>query len=292
MNFARVTQASINTTTMRGLQVNLSSLQKLQEQLSSGKRVARPSDDPTATATAMLLSSQKSADEQFARNSSFATNRLGVTDSTLQALSDQLHSVRDLMVASRSGALTAEGRAALGNQINQISSEVVDLYNTRYLDRSIFGGTVNGSYAIDPTSHAYLGDDNPVTARVSHDSVVRVDVKGTDAGADVVPGLLAQIAVDVTSSTGSSVADADALDAQLTKIIQALGDVGARQNRIDTTKTLVDAHRDGLVQRISEAVDIDLPATVMNLQMQQVAYQSALGASAKILQKSLVDFLG
>jgi flagellar hook-associated protein 3 FlgL len=73
--------------------------------------------------------------------------------------------------------------------------------------------------------------------------------------------------------------------------MQTLGDVGARAARVDSTKTNVDAHRLDLTARISENEDVDLPATIMNLQAQQVAYQSALGASAKILQTSLVDFL-
>jgi flagellar hook-associated protein 3 FlgL len=74
-------------------------------------------------------------------------------------------------------------------------------------------------------------------------------------------------------------------------VMQALGDVGARAARVDSTKDNVDSHRLDLVARISENEDVDLPETIMNLQSQQVAYQSALGASAKILQTSLVDFL-
>jgi len=292
MNLSRVTQTSIGATTLRGLQGNLSSLQKLQEQLSSGKRVQQPSDDPSATATAMLLSSQKAADDQYGRNIGAATNRLQVADSALQDLSSQLQSVRNLLVESRNGSLTPEGKAGLSAQISAIRDETVNLYNTRYLDRPVFGGTVAGPYAVDPTTQAYVGDDQPITTRVSHDSVVRVDVKGSDVGADSVPGLLSTVVTSVTSASGASSADLDAIDAELSKVSKALSDVGARQNRVDDAKNLVEDHASSLTARISENVDIDLPATIMHLQMQQVAYQSALGASAKILQKSLVDYLG
>ena len=74
-------------------------------------------------------------------------------------------------------------------------------------------------------------------------------------------------------------------------MLQALGDVGARTARIEATRTNVDTQRLDLTARISENEDVDLPATIMNLQSQQVAYQSALGASAKILQTSLLDYL-
>jgi flagellar hook-associated protein 3 FlgL len=86
-------------------------------------------------------------------------------------------------------------------------------------------------------------------------------------------------------------ADEDDLDAVSSKVLQALGDVGARQSRIDSAKANVDAERLDLTARISQNEEIDLPEAIMKLQSQQVAYQSALGASAKILQTSLLDYL-
>lgn len=290
MSVGRVTQRSLSDTTLRGLQSNITALQKLQNALSSGHRISQPSDDPSGTASAMLLSSQKAADDQYLRNIGFGQSRLNVTDSALQSLSTQLQFARNLLVQSRNASLNTDSLTALSQQVTQIRAEVVDLYNTRYLDRPVFGGTAMGSYAVDPATGGYLGDDAPVSTRVSSDSTVRVDVKGTDAGADTVPGVLDQLATNI-ATTGATDADLTALDDALSKVSQALGDVGARELRVNNAATLVTGHQAMLTDRISQNVDIDLPETIMKLQTQQVAYESALGAASRILQKSLVDFL-
>jgi flagellar hook-associated protein 3 FlgL len=287
----RITQQSISASTLRGLQANLSRMQTLQAQLSSGKRISVASDDPSGAASAMTFRSQHAADEQYLRNIGQVSARLGVTDNTLTQLSDRLRRVRDLLVQAGNASLGADSRSALAAQASALKSEIVDLYNTTYLDRPIFGGTVPGLQAIDPLTGTYVGNDQSVLARISRDATVRIDVKGSDVGADTTPALLDRIVADLGTTASIPSADFADIDATLSKVMQALGDVGARAARVDSTKDNVDAHRLDLVARISESEDVDLPETIMNLQSQQVAYQSALGASAKILQTSLVDFL-
>jgi flagellar hook-associated protein 3 FlgL len=286
----RVTQGIISASTLRGLQSNLGRLQDIQAQLSSGKRIAVPSDDPSGTASAMTYRSRQAADAQYLRNIDQATARLNVTDTTMTSISDRLRSVRQLLVQANNGAISAESRTALAAQATALKSEIIDLYNTTYLDRPIFAGTIPGSQAVDNTG-TYVGNDQPVTTRISGDSTIRVDVKGTDVAADTVPALLDRIATDLASGTAIPQADFDDLDAVSSTVLQALGDIGARAARVDATRQNVDSQRLDLTARISENEDVDLPATIMNLQSQQVAYQSALGASAKILQTSLLDYL-
>ncbi len=287
----RVTQGSINASTLRGLQMALGRVQDLQNQLSSGKRISVPSDDPSATASAMTYRSQQAADEQFLRNGDQVSARLGVTDDTLVSLSDRLRELRQLMITAQSGAISNEARTALSAQASGVRDEVVGLYNATYLDRPVFGGTVAGREAVDPATGAYVGNDAPIVSRISRDATIRVDVKGTDVGADTAPALLDRIVTDLASPTGVPAADFTDLDAEMSKVLRTLGDVGARSARVEATKTNVQSHSLDLKSRISENEDVDLPATIMNLQAQQVGYQSALGASAKILQTSLLDFL-
>jgi flagellar hook-associated protein 3 FlgL len=287
----RITYGMTAATSLRGLQGNLGRVQELQEQLSSGKRLFRPSDDPVGTAASMRLRSAMVADEQYQRNSDQAMGRMVATDSALISLSDRVRAVRDLMVASNNGALNADGRAALAGQISSLRTEVMSLYNTTHLDRPVFGGTIPGRQAIDPSSGAYLGNDVEIEVRISTDSTLRIDVAGTDAAADVLPAAIEAAALSVAGPTGATSTDFAAIDSAFSQIQRALGDVGARTQRLESTRTTVESHRLDLVSRISENEDVDLPETIMNLQSQQVGYQAALGATAKVLQTSLLDFL-
>ncbi|MFN8074006.1 MAG: flagellin [Kineosporiaceae bacterium] len=290
MAVTRVTQTSMSNAALRGLQGALGRTQRLQEQLSSGKRVARPGDDPSATGSAMALRSQRRADEQYLRNIDDASGRLALTDDTLVSLSSRIQKIRQLALTAGNEAISSDGMAAISAEMTAIKSDVVDLYNTRWLGRPVFGGTVAGSVAIDAAQN-YVGDERPVVSRISRDAVLRIDVPGTTAGADTLPDVIDQLADDVVNNRANLGTDLTALDGELTKVLRALGDVGARASRLDSTKAHVDMERLDFTARISENEDVDLPETIMNLESQKVAYQAALGSAAKVLQVSLLDYL-
>ena len=85
--------------------------------------------------------------------------------------------------------------------------------------------------------------------------------------------------------------DLSALDAGFVKMQQALATVGARYHQVETMRNRNESDAINLTGALGEVESIDLPKTVMDLQMQEVAYQSALAATARVIQPSLVDFL-
>jgi flagellar hook-associated protein 3 FlgL len=287
----RVTTRSMTVNTMRGLENSLTRAQRLQEELSSGRSVATPSDDPAATVSSMKLRSQRRADEQYLRNIDDARGRLSLADDSLTGLAAHIRRAQELLTQSRDAALSDDSRAAISAELTEIRKGVIDTYNVRWIDRPVFGGTAQGTVAIDPATGTYKGDDADVIARVSRDVTMRVDVKGTDAAADVLPDILAQAALDVTTDVNAVSGDQDALAGALSTVLRALGDVGARAAQLETSEQAVDSERLDFTSRISENEDVDLPLAIMNLQSAQVAYQASLGAAAKVMQTSLLDFL-
>jgi flagellar hook-associated protein 3 FlgL len=287
---ARITQLSMTNTALAGLQANLNRVQKLQAQASSGLRIQVPSDDPQGTATAMQMRSQQAADAQYTSNAGFAASRLNAADTALQSLSSQVTAVRNLVLGSQNGSLSDGARTALSNQITQIKATVAGLYNTQYLGQPVFGGTSSTGLALDDTN-AYVGDGNPVMVRISASSTVRVDVDGTSIGADTLPGVLDQLALNVTDPAGAPQSDLDLLDSVLGGISTALGGVGAAEARVTTTGNLVSAHSLDLTSSIARTEQADLAEVLTKFSSQQVAYQAALGVAAKINQTSLLDFI-
>lgn len=287
----RVTQRSQTAATMRGLEASLGRAQRLQEQLSSGRQVSKPSDDPSAAVSAMKLRSQRSANEQYLRNIQNVQGRLNVTDGALQDLSAQVRKVQELVISARNPAQSPSALSAIATELDQIRSGVIDTYNTRWLDRPVFGGTVPGTVAVDPDG-TYVGNDVGMEARVSRAVAIRVDVTGTSAGADELPALIAQAAENVLADDKTALgADLTQLDAVLSKVLTVLGDIGARAGQLEKTEAAVDSERLDFTARISENEEIDLPKTIMELNAAKVAYEASLGAAAKIMQTSLLDFL-
>jgi flagellar hook-associated protein 3 FlgL len=286
----RVTQLSMSNASLAGLQASLATVQNLQAQASSGKRIQVPSDDPQGTSISMQLRSQQAADTQYGRNSDFANARLGVVDTALQAMSAQLIAARSLVVSSQDGQRSSSSRAALSSQITQIKDQMTALYNSQYLGRPVFGGTSRSGATLD-SSNTYVGDGNPVMVQLSATTTVRVDVDGASIGADKVPALMDQLATNAAAAGGSPQSDLNDLDAVLAQVSTAIGNVGAAETRVTTTSGLVSASSADLTTTISHNEEADLAEVLTKFASQQIAYQTALGVAAKINQTSLLDFL-
>lgn len=286
----RVTNKMLSDSALRGLQANLARNAKLQEQMSSGRLISRPSDNPAAATSSMQLRTQQRLDTQYLSNIGNAAGRLNTADNALQDISRLLQRAKDLAVNAQDPSLPSASRDAISAELLVIQKGVTDAYNTQWLGRPIFGGTVQGSVALD-ASGAYVGNDQPVTARIAREVSVRIDVGGIAAGADVVPTLLTDMAANIAAGAIDAEVYQDQLDTIHQQILTTLGDVGARAAQVATTKNRVDNEQLDLKTRISTNEDVDLPKAILELQSSAVAYQASLGAAGKILQTSLLDYL-
>jgi flagellar hook-associated protein 3 FlgL len=291
----RVTERSLSQNAMRGLQANQGRLSRTEQQLTSGKLISRPSDSPTGTMTAMLLRSDMRTQEQYGRNAQDGVNWLNTIDSTLSSASDQTQRVRDLMLqgmsAGAGGSDTA--RSAIATEIGQVRDSLIGLANTRYADRPVFGGTTAGSSAYD-VNGTYIGDSGAVNRTVAEGAKLRVDAGGQEVfgtGDTQLFAVLADVAEHLKNDPSQLSADLRRLDVALHTLQTAHASVGARSNRIETMQRTANDRQIDLQTQLSEVEDIDLPKAITDMTLQQTAYQAALGATAKVIQPSLMDFL-
>jgi flagellar hook-associated protein 3 FlgL len=295
----RVTQHTIATNSLANLQANLGRVSRLQEQMTSGKVINRPSDSPTGTISALDLRAQIKTSEQQSRNADDAVSWLTTQDTTLSSINDVLQRVRVLTLqGSNTGATGQTAREALATEVSSLRESVVGLANTTYLGRPIFGGTTGDAHAfvVDPVTSAvtYNGDGGTVERRIGNDATVRVDSDGQKVfGPDgsSLFDVLDRIADHLATDPSALAADLGDLDDATIQVRTVLTDVGSRYNRAEAARQTADDRVLTLRATLSGVEDIDLPHTIMDLQMQQMAYQTALGATAKALQPSLLDFL-
>ncbi|MCE0534403.1 hypothetical protein LWF15_02680 [Kineosporia rhizophila] len=283
---ARVTQLGQMNQSLAQIQNSLNAASRLQEQAASGKRINKASDDPTGAAISMQLRDQQAANTQYARNADYANGQLATVDSTLQSIFSRLNQVRSNIVAT-AGSSSEQARSALSAQVVQLKGELQGLYNTQYQGRSIFGGTSPvGAVAEDGT---FTGDGNPVMVQLNSTSAVRVDVDGATIGAGEFSGLLDTVAQDILD--GSAAQNLTALDGLLNEVITATGQVGAIQNRVTSSTRAIESQNADLTVSLAQNEDIDYAEVLTRFSSQQVAYQAALGVTARLNQTSLLDFL-
>jgi flagellar hook-associated protein 3 FlgL len=291
----RITQSSIAASTLANLQSGLARNARLQEQLSSGKVINRASDSPSGTVSSLALRAQIGANEQYSRNARDGKAWLSTVDDTLQAVNSRLQRVRELALrGSSTGNMDLTSRQAIAQEVTSLKGELMGLANTTYAGRPVFGGTTSGPQAFDPATYSYVGDGGQVLRRLDARSTVEVAASGTAVfgdGATSVFALLDDLADSVVNDPASVAANLTALDGRSAGVLQTLTDVGVRYNRVDSAATTADDAVLSLKTTLSGVEDIDLPKTIMDLQLQQTTYQAALSATAKVLQPSLMDFL-
>jgi flagellar hook-associated protein 3 FlgL len=292
--YTRVTQRSITTTSLAGLQANLERLGKLQQQLSSGRQISVPSDSPTGTVTALQLRGEMATNAQYGRNAQDGEGWLGTIDTAIVSSLGNLNRVKDLTLQGiTTGASGPLAREALATEIEQIRDGLIQTANARYLDRPVFGGATALPTAYDATG-TFTGDSTPITRTLGDSTTVRVDLTGPEVygtGSGQLFTVLTDVAAHLRTSPDQLDGDLGRLQAATDKMLTAVADVGARLKRVMSLKQAADDQVLTMRSALSEVENIDLPKTVMEVQMQQVAYQAALGATAKVIQPSLLDFL-
>ena len=119
-------QLGINSILSQQAQVN-----QLQQQISLGKRILSPSDDPAGSVYILDLNQSISRTQQFQSNIEYARNRLSLSDSTLQNVTNSIQRVRELAIQGFNDSNTAEDRGFIAQEMFQRLDELLALSNTK-----------------------------------------------------------------------------------------------------------------------------------------------------------------
>lgn len=290
----RVTQTMIAQRSLDGLHLSASRVARVQEQLSTGRILNRPSDSPTDTTSAMRVRATMAATKQYARNGLNGQGWLNQIDTTLQSAVHQTTRARELGIQGVNGAASPAAREALATEVEQLRNSLISLGNTRYLERPVFGGITAGSVAYAPDG-TFAGTPGDVRRTIGEGVSVRVDMDAEEAfgpHGDNVFAHLSNLANALRSGDTAALQDSvAALGGDLERLTSALAQVGSRSNRVDTAVQRALDDELALTSSLSELENVDLPRAMVDLQLQEVAYQAALAATSRVIQPSLIDFL-
>lgn len=295
MAIQRVTQNMLSERSLYSLQSGLGRLSSLQEQLSTGRVLNRPSDSPTDTTSAMRIRSTLADIRQYGRNANDGNGWLSQIDAALTNANDQMLRARDLALQGANEGVAGQAvRDALAAEVDQIRAGLIDTANANYLGRPVFGGVTAGAVAYDAAG-AYVGTPGAVNRSVSEGTTLRVDVEGTTAfgptGDSVFDHLDALATALRTGDQATISASIMTLNADRDRITTTQTEVGSRQIRVEKAIQAAVDDELRLSGSLSEVENADLPRVIVDLQLQQTAYQASLAATARVMQPSLLDFL-
>jgi len=329
----RITNNMMTSNYLRDMNNNLNNLDKINEQMSTGKLISRPSDNPFKVARSMQLTTDINANKQYNDNIKDASNWLDSTDQTLSQATDVMQRVRELMVSSGNAAYGSDENKAISDEIKQRVSELAQVLNTNFDGKYILGGTKASSKPVDVVSNASTGSNdivlidkggNELKLDSQDPSVInQLNNIGADLSVEVSQGvtmdynvnakdilsfkdakgqnvnvmeLLSQIQTNLNStnqSDKSQVCNGNlaSLDSVISNLLTKRSEVGAKQNRMESAQTKNEDENLNMTDILSKTEDIDLTQKSIEYSTAQTTYTAALQVSAKVLPKSLLDYL-
>ncbi|AIQ14817.1 flagellar hook-associated protein FlgL [Paenibacillus durus] len=293
----RVTGSMQNMQLLRNLRNINESMTQGQNQLATGQRITRPSDDPIGVGYQMRYDTDLDRSDEFLNNAQTGTEILKTMDSLLQQASDVMKRARTLTLQAANGTYDTEQRKVISLEIKQLKEQLVTIGNSTYNGRFLFNGqkTDQAPYTIanaaaEPTDSGlfYLYVSPSVKVPVSITGEEIFGQAGTDNAFKVLDDLSA--ALDANNSAGIS-ASLDKIDDSADRFSLGWAEIGARMNRFELMENRITSEQANLKEMRANVADVDVPTAITDLKMKEVVLQSALSTGARIMQTSLLDFL-
>jgi flagellar hook-associated protein 3 FlgL len=288
----------IHSQMIRNLNHNYNRMSKLEEQLSTGRRINKPSDDPVGITYALRYRSELSMNDQYQRNITEAKSAVEHLDTVLGQINDLITRVKELAIRGISDTSPPEARNSIGQELSGIYDQLVTLSNDQVNGKFIFNGQLTTTAPYDPATAGTLDVDSadillPLAPGVEiATNVSGNQVFGASGDPDNLFMVVKQIRDAMLNNTPDSARNAiPLLDDRLNKFLGIRAEVGARANRIDMLDNRNQIMGDTLNGLLGKTEDADIAETIMNLKMDENVYQASLSTGARIIQPSLVDYL-
>lgn len=299
--FGRITTQMTASMTLNDLQQSLNRLDTTQQQLSSGKKINQPSDDPYGTSQAMSLNGQLSSLNDYTNNITDGTAWTQQATTSLGDIDSMVQRVRELVVQASNGTYTQSDLNASASEVNQLIDAVKQEANASYNGQYIFSGTSTGTAPYQTGStDTYQGGTGSVNRLIGPNTTLSVSTNistllgnGQASGDGGLLDTLRTIASDMQSGNTGAIGGADLknLDSNFGTLTQMEANVGAITNRLTLASTRIQQLQNSDTAALSNVQDADMATVAINFSTEQAAYSAALKAGANIVQSSLLDFL-
>jgi len=275
-----------------------------EQELSTGRSINQPSDNPYGASLAISLNQDLSSLTNYSGAVTDGTAWTSAASTSLTNIQSMLQRAQELVVESANGTMSPSDLSASAAEINQLIDSIKQEANTQYNGQYIFSGTATGTAPYSSaTGDVYQGNGGAITRQIGPNAPLQVNVdisqllgSGQGSADGKLLNTLRTIASDMTS--GSSAGIADLSNNQLTNLSNSLNtleqmqaNVGAAQNRLTLASTRISDLQQSDTAALSNDEDANMAATMTTYSNEQAAFTAALRAGANIVQSSLMDFL-
>lgn len=292
----RVTQSMLSNNMLRNLSSSYLKLGTYQEQLSSQKKITRPSDDPVVAFKGIGYRASLNEVEQYQRNLGEVNTWLENTEDALDKTNSAVQRVSELIVQANNQTLTDEDRTQIEKEIEELKKQVVSIANTKVAGKYIFNGSdiysepVQYDESATPQITQNFKNDS-IKIEVSSGVKLTVNTDGSNIFSQLLTDLegLQEDLKSAEPDLGNRITQ---LQDHIDNINSARSSIGATMNRVELIDSRLASTEIIATKMVSDNEDVDIEEVILNLKTQESVHQAALSAGARIMQPTLMDFLG
>jgi len=270
------------------------------QEMSTGKRVNLPSDDPAAAAALVQNHTRSDAVDQYTQNGNTILQMMQTADSALSSVVSEVNQAISLGVEGANGTLSNTDRQALAQQVSGTLANVVSQANLSYAGVYVFGGTATTTVPFtanpsSPSGYQYNGNSNVNSVAIGDGVEVQVNIPGDrlfqGQGADLL-GSLQQLVTALQGGSTSVIGTATTqLRAALDYLSQERVFYGNAVAQVNAQETFLQNETVNIKSQENSLVAVDMTTVATDFSQAQAASQATLAAAARVLQETLLDYL-
>lgn len=296
----RITQSMIANNALKNIRNSMLRREELSEQISTGKKINKPSDDPEKAGKASYFMSRNRLLNSYIDDIKNTRSVLVYYDTALQEMQNVNHRIKELTVQAANGTQTIEDRHHIALELKQLKEHLYKLANTQIGGKYIFGGAKtdippvrkeNNKVVINTPQEANIRAKLPIENINVEYGVTVYDVFKTDTG-ETVFGILDRLIDSVEEGKNDNIErDLGSLDSILNNVNSNLARIGSVDNMLESMEKRFENVVNNNNDIVNDLVGTDLPKALSDLSLEQTTLQAALKTTAQILPQSLVDFI-
>ncbi len=272
--------------------------QQASVEISTGRSVNQPSDNPTAAALLVANNDAATFNSGYLQSLDAVQGQLSTADSTLSSVTTALQRAISLGVEGANGTLSDSDRQAVADELQGIQSQIVSLANTAYQGRYVFAGTNTSTapYVLDNTSPSgvtYVGNTGVNQVSIGNGYKIAVNQPGTQLFSATGNNVLLSLQTLITSlqtNTGIDTA-VSSLSASFSYLSAQRVFYGNAMNQAQSQTTYLNTAKLQISQQQNTLAGVDLAAAATSLTQSETATQATLAAISKLSQNNLFDYL-
>ena len=304
----RVSTAQIHNNQTQHMSRMTAQLNKIQEQIASGKKINRPSDDPRGYANITSLKSQIAKNDQYNKNIDSSVRRLNLQENTLKSVFQNTLNLKDIANTSTNPTLSNSELKTMANEVDGILNQLLSSMNTQdYQGEYLFSGHQGNTtpYSFDNNKYVFNGDQGTRSVPISDNHVIQA----TDSGLSLFltdDDNILNIALELKESLQTVDMNSPAsrndfysnMNQLLTKLDNSVDSLNQGQGRVGHRITILEQQKEAnnelnlmTKSTLSMIEDTSYEEAISQFMLQKTALEAAFATFSKTSELSLFNFL-